>query len=141
MPFCPFSLPLAAFALCAVPALLAVIGGPATEDIYAVIGAMLAAVVVLVDYSSSYKRGTMKFISVFISSATIGSFGPGIAAHWLMADQTPSLTWHMWAGLGFVFGLAGWVLTRSLLWVFNRRLPGALDSFVASKLPPQKDDD
>ena len=144
MPICPFTFPLATFALCAVPALLAVLGGPATEDIYAVIGAMLAAVVVLVDFSSSYraqKRGTLQFITVFISSSFIGSIGPGSAAHWLMADQTVSLTWHMWAALGFIFGLGGWVLTRSVLWVFNRRLPGALDSFVSSKLPPQKEDE
>lgn len=144
MPFCPLSFPLAVFGLCAVPAILAVLGGPATEDIYAVIGAMLAAVVVLVDFSSSYraqKRGTMQFLTVFISSAFIGSIGPGAAAHWLMSDHTPSLTWHMWAALGFIFGLAGWVITRSVLWVFNRRLPGAIDSFVSSKLPPDKRDD
>jgi hypothetical protein len=135
---------LAVFALCAVPAILAVLSGPATEDIYAVIGAMLAAVVVLVDFSSSYKsqnRGTMQFMTVFISSAFIGSIGPGSAAHWFMQDETLSLTWHMWAALGFLFGLAGWVVTRSVLWVFNRRLPGAVDLFVASKLPPRKDDD
>ena len=143
MPICPISFPLASIALCAVPALIAVLNGPATEDIYAVIGAMLAAVVVLVDFSASSKagrRGTMQFMTVFISSAFIGSIGPGSAAHWLMADQTTTLTWHTWAMLGFVFGLAGWVLTRSVLWVFNRRLPGAIDSFVESKLPPKNRD-
>ena len=144
MPFCPISFPLASIALCAVAALIAVLNGPATEDIYAVIGAMLAAVVVLVDFSAANKagrRGTMQFMTVFISSAFVGSIGPGAAAHWLMVEAAPALTWHSWAALGFVFGLAGWVVTRSVLWVFNRRLPGALDSFVSSKLPPRRDDD
>lgn len=142
MPFCPISFPLAAIALCAVPAFIAVVGGPATEDIYAVIGAMLAAVVVLVDFSGSKggRRSTMQFMTVFIASSFVGSIGPGATAHWFFEERAASLTWHTWAMSGFVFGLAGWVVTRSALWVFNRRLPGAIDDFVASKLPPRKDD-
>jgi hypothetical protein len=148
MPICPFSC-LSALILCAIPAAVAVVGagpiagGPASEDIYAVIGAMLASVVVLVDYGGTPggRRGTMQFTTVFISSAFIGSIGPGVAANTVIPESVGVLSWHSWAMLGFVFGLAGWVLTRSVLWVFNRRIPGAIDDYVQSKLPPKPKDD
>ena len=149
MPICPFSC-ISALILCAIPAAVAVVGagqlagGPASEDIYAVIGAMLASVVVLVDYGGTPGgHRTMQFTTVFISSAFIGSIGPGVAAQTVIPDSMGVLSWHVWAMLGFVFGLAGWVLTRSVLWVFNRRLPGAIDTYVQSKLPtkPKNDDE
>ena len=147
MPLCPFT-SLSAVILCAIPATVAVTStagdsSPNSQDVYAVIGAMLAAVVVLVDYGGTPggRRGTMQFMTVFISSAFIGSIGPGVTANTILPEAMGALTWHAWAMLGFVFGLAGWVATRSVLWVFNRRLPGAIDTYIGSKLPPRKDDE
>ncbi len=146
MPLCPFSA-ISALILCAIPATVAVVSAgassPNSEDIYAVIGAMLAAVVVLVDYGGTPggRRGTLQFMTIFISSSFVGSIGPGVTANTIIPETMGTLTWHVWAMLGFVFGLAGWVATRSVLWVFNRRLPGAIDNYVSSNLPPRKDDE
>ena len=110
---------------------------PQTTDIYAVIGAMLASVVVLVDYGGTpgSRKGVFPFLAVFISAAVIGSAFPGAVLYYWCPDLAIKLTWHGWAAAGFLFGLAGWVGTRSVLWVFNRRLPGAIDDFVKQKLP------
>jgi hypothetical protein len=80
---------------------------------------------------------------VFISAAVIGSAFPGAVLYYWFPELAGQLTWHGWAAAGFLFGLAGWVGTRSVLWAFNRRLPDAIDDYISQKLPrkKKKDDD
>lgn len=119
---------------------------PHADDVYSVIGAMLASVIVLVDYNGTpgSRRGVAQLLAVFISCAFCGSIGPGVILYNWSGELAARLTWHGWAGAGFVFGLLGWVLTRSALWAFNNRIPGAVDQLLQHKLKqtgvePEKD--
>jgi hypothetical protein len=148
MPTCPISIAMLTIIvqLASIAGIVPVIGlaQPQADDVYSVIGAMLASVIVLVDYNGTpgTRRGIGHLIAVFIACAFCGSIGPGVILYNWFDEFALRLTWHGWAGAGFVFGLLGWVLTRSALWAFNTHVPGAVDDLIQRKLkrPSNRDD-
>lgn len=91
---------------------------PGTEDAWSVIGAMFAGCISVMHAMSS-KRSRLDLICVLIASAFCGAIAPGVLIRVYYPALVESFTWHSWAGLGFVAGLAGWSLTRFLILFFE----------------------
>lgn len=98
---------------------------PGLSDAWSVLGGMLAsAVVVIVDGSPGGWRSKWVLVASFVSSAFVGSVGPGVTvnlvlplllgAHRLQGIEV-YLTWHLWAMAGFGFGLIGWAIVRAVM--------------------------
>ncbi len=91
------------------------IEAPAITDAYAVLGAILASTIALIE--ARYKgRDFAPAVSNFLACASIGSFAPTIAYHiglqlgTIGQDTSWVHTWQAWAAAGFVFGMNGWWL-------------------------------
>ena len=103
---------------------------PGLSDAWAVLGGMLAsAVVVIVDGSPGGWRSKWVLVASFVSSAFMGSVGPGITVHLVLPLMLGShrlqgievyLTWHLWAMAGFGFGLVGWAIVRAVMSLRSR---------------------
>lgn len=126
-----------------IPAATVVAVDPARNDMVAVLGAMLAAAIVVFDFQSKApsNRKLNQFIPVFIASAFVGSVGPGFSVHTFFPDYSPRLSWHGWATLGFLFSLAGWVVVKYILQLFTRRLPAVIDGVLPRWASEKKKDD
>jgi hypothetical protein len=107
-----FTIPVLATAL-AVPATALVIEHPQAADAYAVLGAILASLISLIE--ARYKgREFGPCITNFIASAASGFLAPKLG--FLCLVQIGTLThespivraWEAWAAAGFVCGLNGW---------------------------------
>ncbi len=98
-----------------------VVTGPTTSDHYALAGAALAALIAGL-YALSRRRAFLNVALTVISSAGVGTMGPGIFLI-IMQLISPSfvtylytaLTWHAYAGGGFFFGLGGWALVHAII--------------------------
>lgn len=109
------SLPVLAMIL-AVPAAAVVIEQPNASDAYAILGAILASVITLME--ARYKsRPFLPSVANFLGSAAAGSFFPAIGYFILMQwgwispeKHLWARTWQAWAAAGFVCGLNGWWL-------------------------------
>ena len=111
------TIPVLATAL-AIPATALVIERPQAADIYAVLGAILASLISLIE--ARYKgREFGPAMTNFISSALAGVCAPKIG--FLCLVQLGTLThesvivkaWEAWAAAGFVCGLNGWLVIHS----------------------------
>jgi hypothetical protein len=93
-----------------------VIEQPATADLYPILGAILASVIVLME--ARYKnRPFLPSVANFIGSSAAGSFIPApvyyLLTQWGWISPEEHLwtrTWQAWAAAGFLFGLNGWFL-------------------------------
>jgi hypothetical protein len=112
-----FTLPVLATAL-AIPASALIIEHPRAADVYAVLGAILASLISLIE--ARYKgRELGPSLTNFLASAAAGSFAPKIG--FLCFVQLGTLThesmivkaWEAWAFAGFVCGLNGWLVIHS----------------------------
>lgn len=122
-------------ALFSIPLATMVAHEPGGGDIYAVLGAFIAATCTLFN-AHELRRSKISQATVFIGSATVGSIGPGLLISfaywrgWLAGMEI--LTWHAWAGLGLIFGLSGWgclhTFLRSVTRYFERRSATLLGS-------------
>jgi hypothetical protein len=111
------TIPVLATAL-AVPATALVIEHPQAADVYAVLGAILASLISLIE--ARYKgRDFRPALTNFIASALAGVCAPKIG--FLFLVQLGTLThesvivraWEAWAAAGFVCGLNGWLVIHS----------------------------
>ena len=91
------------------------IEAPSVQDAYAVLGAILASTIALIE--ARYKgRDFAPAVSNFLACASIGSFAPTIAYHiglqlgTIGQDTRWVHTWQAWAAAGFVLGMNGWWL-------------------------------
>jgi predicted membrane protein len=110
-----FCVPVLATAL-AVPTVAIVLEQPSAADAYAIIGAILASIITLME--ARYKaRPLLPSIANFLGSAAAGSFFPAIAYYvcmqwgWIHPDTSHwAKTWQAWAAAGFLSGLNGWLI-------------------------------
>lgn len=91
---------------------------PNAEDAWSVIGAMLAGGI-SVAHAMRAKRSTLDLACVLVAAAFCGSILPGALINLKFPEVASSLTWHAWAGMGFIGGLAGWSFTRGLISFFE----------------------
>jgi hypothetical protein len=112
-----FTIPAIATAL-AIPATALVVEHPRAADVYAVLGAILASLISLIE--ARYKgRELGPSLTNFLASAAAGSFAPKIG--FLCLVQLGTLThesvivkaWEVWAFAGFVCGLNGWLVIHA----------------------------
>jgi hypothetical protein len=109
---------------------IAAVKGPATDDIYAVIGAVIASILAVMD-AMQKKRDHFQVASNFLGSAVIGAFAPGILFHTFsyMKIIEPNaqvwMLWQTWAFCGFLMGMNGWFIINRL----NDRLRDFIDRF------------
>lgn len=92
---------------------------PAPEDAWAVIGAMMAGTIVVIHAMRSQKS-MWDLAAVLVAAAFCGSVAPGLLIDIQFPHIAERMTWHTWAGAGFVFGLAGWSITRGLISFFEK---------------------
>ena len=111
------TIPVLATAL-AVPATALVIEHPQAADAYAVLGAILASLISLIE--ARYKgRDLRPALTNFLASAAAGSFTPKIG--FLCLVQLGTMThesvlvkaWEAWAAAGFICGLNGWLVIHA----------------------------
>ncbi len=112
-----FTIPAIATAL-AIPATALVVEHPRAADVYAVLGAILASLISLIE--ARYKgRDFRPALTNFIASALAGVCAPKIG--FLFLVQLGTLThesviaraWEAWAAAGFVCGLNGWLVIHA----------------------------
>jgi uncharacterized membrane protein len=105
------------------PALIvAVLKGPETPDVYAVLGAVCATAIVVLDSKYKTRKQT---ISLILGCGSVGSIAPGLVVHFGVPHLYDSLIWQAWAGLGLVFGGFGYALI-SLIWLVVGRRAGEI---------------
>lgn len=116
---------------------------PMANDIVAVIGAILATVIVILE-ARKKDRTLANTITLFIGSSLIGSITPGALFYNVWPERAESFTWHIWISLGFAAGLIGWLIVAGIWnFVIRRR-----DAFIAAAAkrwlptePPDVEDD
>lgn len=91
---------------------------PNSDDAWSIIGAMLAGGI-SVAHAMRSKRSTLDLACVLVAAAVCGSVIPGVCIYTKWPEMVPLLSWHAWAGMGFVGGLAGWSFTRGLISFFE----------------------
>ena len=120
------SLPFLATLLAIPVAGVVIATAPAGNDICAVLGALIASVLALVE-ARKKDRSTGHTISVFLGTASVGSFLPGIAVQlavlqgWLTQVTGDSLTWQAWAFAGLVCGMNAWWILHGVNRFLQRR--------------------
>lgn len=111
------TVPVLATAL-AIPATALVVEHPRAADVYAVLGAILASLISLIE--ARYKgRDLGPALTNFLASAAAGSFTPKIG--FLCLVQLGTMThesvlvkaWEAWAAAGFICGLNGWLVIHA----------------------------
>jgi predicted membrane protein len=109
---------------------VAAVKGPAADDIYSVMGAVLAAILALMD-AVQKRRDHFHAASTFLGSSVIGALAPGPVYHLLShiklipSDAVLFSLWQTWAIAGFFFGLNGWFLIHKT----NDRIREFIDRF------------
>jgi len=112
----------------------AVGNSPGAYDIVAVIGAMLATVIAVLD---ARKRDSTpaNTVSVILGSSFVGSMLPGVLFLNVWPTLAARFTWHVWASLGFIAGLIGWSVVRAVGAVIERRKDSLLAGLEERWLP------
>lgn len=118
---------------------------PVSADVAAVLGALLATYIAVVDARQN-DRSTTNFFSVLLSSIAVGGIAPGVIFYTWFPDFASRLTWHTWSAAGFIFSLGGWALVQATLWLFKtqsrKRLNQAVNTFLPNEEtridPPEK---
>lgn len=90
------------------------------NDMYAIPGAILAAVVALFKAISEKRDWSQKSI-VVVGTTMIGSTGPATVMHWWFPDAVAKLVPQAHALLGFLSGLLGWLLFWAGYLLVDRR--------------------
>jgi hypothetical protein len=112
------------------PAAAIVIEQPTFNDSYALLGAILASLITLIE-GRHRGRPLLPLVANFLGSAAAGSFFPNIAFLLLVqwgwiepAKHAWARTWHAWSAAGFVCGMNGW-------WIIHRAT-GLMKAFEAA---------
>jgi hypothetical protein len=97
---------------------VAMLKGPETPDVYAVLGAVFATVIVTLDSKSKTRN---QVISSIMGCGGMGSVLPGLIVNQGFPTYYDTLTWHAWAFLGFLFGGIGYSLIKMIWYVAVKR--------------------
>lgn len=105
---------------------VALTAGIQSDDKYAVIGSILAATLAGL-YALSKRRAYLNVALTILSSAGVGSIGPGVMM-WIISIISPTLearisagmNWQSSAGLGLFLGLGGWALVHAIIERWDR---------------------
>lgn len=89
-------------------------------DMYAIPGAILAAVVALLKAQSEKRDWSQKGI-VIVGTTVVGSTGPAAAMHWWYPEAAMKLIPQAHALLGFLSGLIGWIIFWAGYLILDRR--------------------
>lgn len=106
----------------------ALVVGPTTQDQYALVGAVSAAIITLVAVRK-YDQSLWNGVAAFLGAMVLGVTMPGAIVSWAqyqkyVDDQTyVFITWHIWMLLGFISGLAGWIVAQSIYQFFVKVVP------------------
>lgn len=129
-------------AICSIPVLSALLSmpvativvavAPASADICAVLGALIASVLTLIE-ARKKDRTIGHTISVFLGTASVGAFLPGLlmqlAVHrgWLTAETVAAFGWQAWAFAGLVLGMNAWWILHGINRWLQRRAESYFD--------------
>ncbi len=105
---------------------------PSANDMIAVLGAMLATVIAVLE-ARKKDRTLGNIISIVVGSSFVGSIAPGALFFNFWPNAAAGFTWHMWAALGFLCGLLGWTVVHvvfAIIRIVKRRQDGLIDGFV-----------
>lgn len=97
------------------------------RDTFCIVGAVLASVVVVLGMQGRTRR---EIVSCLLSSSFVGAILPGLVVHFLWPEQFSKLTWHAWAGLGFIGGGLGWGLTKAVFSMGNKKVKEIEQKFL-----------
>lgn len=111
---------------------------PNAADMVAVIGAMLATVIAVLD-ARKRDRTLGNTVSVVIGSAVVGSIAPGAVLWNIWPQFAATMSWHVWAAMGFVAGLAGWSAVLAATSVLRARQSGLLENVADRILGPKRE--
>ncbi len=111
---------------------------PSPPDMVAAIGAMLATVIAVLE-ARKKDRSLGNTVGVILGSAVTGSVTPGIVLWNFFPSIAERLTWHAWAGSGFIVGLCGWALVLAILGAIQRRKDILAEQIVDRYIPKPKD--
>ncbi len=130
-----------------IDAIACIVGGSVTvvvavvqtvnPDIAAVLGAVLASVIAVID-ARKKDKSTGHTVSVLIASGFLGGMLPGALLPLKWPDIV--LPWQAWSSIGFFTGLLGWAIVLGIF-----RLQGRVTGAVAAQgdklgLPPEKEE-
>ncbi len=113
-------------ALLSLPCVAVVVHNPDSGDAYAVLGAIIASILALIE-ARKKDRELGHTLSVFLGSASMGSIVPGLVYHaavwrgWVPRDSQQLMPWQVWAFGGLLFGLNGWGLLHVANAVLRQR--------------------
>ncbi len=118
-----------------VVATIAAVQVPTSADMVAVLGAMLATVIAVLD-ARKKDRSLGNTVAVVIGSAFVGSVAPGACFYTAFPDLAAKFTWHMWATLGFVGGLTGWSAVLAAISIWRSRQDKVLNNLANRFIGP-----
>lgn len=129
-------------AVAALPVIGVVVSHPSSSDAYTVLGAVLASIVALIE-ARKKDRELSHTISVFLGSAAMGSFLPGIFyqialwRQWLTESTTHFLTWQVWAFAGLLCGLNGWAMLHVINGLLRKRAEALRRRILGDSTDPE----
>lgn len=107
---------------------------------YAFLGAMLAAIMTLIE-SREKKRKLGQMMSAFLSSAAVGALLPGtltdtaVLMGWMSSATAMAINWKSWALAGLICGLNAWWMIHAFNRSLKRRGQKFLDSDTDNPMP------
>jgi hypothetical protein len=121
------------------------VAGPGQESAFTIAGSMAACLFVILSLVGK-RRGERIFVRaamVMLSGMFCGNVLPGIIMPWKFPELVPLFTWHHYAGLGFLFAMAGQRFVSWLVGFIDTRFPAVLDKGADFLLgiKPHSDDD
>ena len=103
-------------------------------DAFAVIGAMLGTIIIFLE-AREKGRSWLKTATSVIGSAFCGTVLPGGLLWWFVPEFASKAHWQIWAGAGFVCGLAGWATVAAAVAIWDSRRDAILNSAADHYLP------
>lgn len=120
--------------------------GPETPDVYAVLGAVIATIMVTLDTNRKTKK---EVISQILGCSVVGAIAPGLLIYWFLPTKYETLTWHSWAFMGLAFGGVGYVFVKFIWYALFKRAKEIVEEQIAHytgettpvKIKPKQPDD
>lgn len=97
-------------------AVIATLATPTTLDAWAAVGASVGAMIAVIE-ALKKDRSWTHLASVLAASWFLGLIGPAVIVQFAAPEMKPQLSWHAWAGLGFLVALVGWAVVAAVLTV------------------------
>jgi hypothetical protein len=95
-------------------AVVATLATPTTLDAWAAVGASVGAMIAVIE-NLKKDRSWSHLASVLASSWFLGLIAPAVLVTFFKPEIKTELSWHAWAGMGFLVSLVGWAMTAAVL--------------------------